>query len=108
MAESTDPDIAWPRILDALKARDFEALNKLVWPPGRGLDWLYAMAPMMENAGGWYEKSDPELAIFCYEQARDLYRGQAAGATSGGEGLAMMNESRDNELGRKIWLLKSG
>jgi len=108
MPESTDPDVAWPQILDALKARDLDALKKLIWPRGLGDDWLYAMAPMMEMRAGDYEKSDPELAIFCYEQARDLYRAQAAGATSGGEGLAMMNDTRDQELGRKIWLLKGG
>ena len=47
------------------------------------------------------------LAIFCYEQARELYLAQAGGATSGGEAMAMMNEANDRGLGRKIWLLKS-
>ena len=108
MAESTDPDVAWPQILDALASRDMEAAKKLIWPRGAGVDWLYSIAPMMEMRAGWYEQSDPELAVFCYEQARTLYRSQAAGATSGGEGLAMMDENRDDELGRKIWRLKGG
>jgi hypothetical protein len=107
MSEYTDPDLAWPKILDALASRDVELLKTLLWPRRAGEDWYYSMAPMIENAGGGYEKSDTALALFCYEQARDLYIAQASGATSGGEGLAMMNEGRDRELGRKIWLLKS-
>ncbi len=107
MSESTDPGVAWTQILDALASRDMELAKRLIWPRGVGEDWYYAMAPMMEMRGGSYEKSDPELAIFCYEQARGLYRAQASGATSGGEGMALMNEDRDHQLGRKIWLLKS-
>jgi hypothetical protein len=108
VSESTNPDVAWPQILDALAARDLELAKKLIWPRGAGEDWLYALAPMMEMRAGGYEQSDVALAIFCYEQARDLYRAQASGATSGGEGLALMNDDRDHELGRKIWLLKGG
>ena len=108
MSESTDPDVAWPQILDALNARDLVLAKKLIWPHGMGEDWLYALAPMMEMRAGGYETSDPPLAVFCYEQARNLYRAQAAGATSGGEGLALMNTDRDHEIGRKIWLLKGG
>src|SRR5690348_6675559 len=108
MSTSTDPDVTWPQILDALAARDMELAKKLIWPSGAGEDWYTSMAPMLVMQGGGYEKSDPALAIFCYEQARDLYDGQATGATSGGEGLALMNEGRDRELGRKLWLLKGG
>ncbi len=101
-------DAAWPLIVAALEKRDIVELKKLLWPPDAGAEWYDSMPAMIENAAGGYEKPDPELAIFCYEQARDLYRAQAVGATSGGEGLAMVNEGRDQHLGRKIWLLKSG
>ena len=84
-----------------------DALQKLLWPRGASQDWFESMAPMVEHAAGGYEKSDRALAIFCYEQARDLYLAQAGGATSGGEAMAMMNEANDRGLGRKIWLLKS-
>lgn len=39
MNESTDPDIAWPRILEALSSRNLEALKMLLWPPGASEDW---------------------------------------------------------------------
>lgn len=107
MNESTDPGIAWPRILEALSSRNVDALKTLLWPSGASEDWYFSMAPMIENAAAAYEKSDPELAIFCYEQARSLYLAPAAGATSGGEGMAMMSEGRGQEIGRKIWLLKT-
>lgn len=107
MNESTDPDVAWPRILEALSSRDLQALKTLLWPPAASEDWYFSLAPMMENAAGGYEKSDPDLALFCYEQARSLYFAQAGGATSGGEGMAMMHETRGQEIGRKIWLLKT-
>src|SRR5258708_9328815 len=108
MSEPANPDVAWTKIVDAMGARDMELAARLIWPRGAGANWYYAMAPMMGMQGGVYEKSDPALAIFCYEQARDLYSAQASGATSGGEGLALMNEDRDHGLGRKIWLLKGG
>jgi hypothetical protein len=107
VSEAADPNVAWPLILDALSSRDMETLKKLLWPGGAAQDWFESMAPMIEHAAGGYEKSDRALAIFCYEQARELYLAQAGCATSGGEGMAMVNEANDHGLGRKIWLLKS-
>src|SRR5438128_1192307 len=107
MAESLDPVAVWPQILGALASGNTDLAHTLLWPPGAPQAWYEAMAPMMESAGGGYEKSNRELAIFCYEQARNLYQADSAGATSGGEGLAGMSEMRGSHLGRKIWLLKS-
>lgn len=39
MNESTDPGIAWPRILETLSSRNLEALKMLLWPPGASEDW---------------------------------------------------------------------
>jgi len=36
-----------------------------------------------------------------------LYEAENAGATSGGEGMALLMEGRGSHPGRKIWLLKS-
>jgi hypothetical protein len=64
--------------------------------------------------GAMSESADPDVAwprivaaIFCYQQARDLYMAQSGDATSGGEGMAMVNEVNDRGLGRKIWLLNT-
>ena len=107
MSDGLNPDAAWPKILDALASGNTEAARALLWPPGANQDWCSTIGPMMESAGGGYEKSNRDIAIFCYEQARDLYQAECSGATSGGEGLAAMSEMRGSELGRKIWLLKS-
>ena len=107
MAEPPDPNSAWPEILHALAAKNMDLARELLWPPGAAQDWFYDLAPMMESAGGRYEDSDRALAIFCYEQAQGLYQAQSSGATSGGDGMAEMNEMRGSHLGRKIWLLKS-
>src|SRR5260370_27865012 len=106
MSELPDVNVAWPHILNALSSRDVDALQKLLWPSGASQDWYESMAPMIEHAAGGYEKSDRALAIFCYEQARNLYLAQAGGATSGGEGMAMMSAANDRGLGRNIWLLR--
>jgi len=60
-----------------------------------------------ESAGDGYARSDPARAIWCYEQARNLYEAENAGATSGGEGMALLMEGRGSHPGRKIWPLKS-
>ena len=36
-----------------------------VWPRGCAEEWLYALAPMMENVGGGYEKSNQSLLRAC-------------------------------------------
>jgi len=107
MPDTPDADAVWPQILNAFAAGNTDQVQKLLWPPGATPDWFDAMAPMMEMRGDGYAKSDRELAIFCYEQARALYQADSAGATSGGEGMAGMSEMRGSHLGRKIWLLKS-
>jgi hypothetical protein len=35
-----------------------------------------AMATQLESAGDGYARSDPARAIWCYEQARNLYEAQ--------------------------------
>jgi hypothetical protein len=78
-----------------------------LWHSGGAQDWFAAMAPIVEFAGDGLARSDRERAIWCYEQARNLYEADNAGATSGGEGIALQMEGRGSHLGRKIWLLKS-
>jgi hypothetical protein len=97
----------WPKIREALDSGDTELARRLLWPPDVTQDWCSTMATRMEFAGGGFEKSNRPLAIFCYEQARNLYESESSGATSGGEGMANMSDMRGRELGHKIWLLKS-
>src|SRR5262245_20891297 len=101
-----DADAAWPKIAEALAAGRRDAVRELLWPPDVTQDWCATMAARMEDAGDCYAESDRALAISCYEQARELYRAEGSGATSGSEGLASMAEMRGSHLGRKIWLLK--
>ena len=105
----TPPDVnkAWPSIEEALASGNTDLARKLLWPADAGQDWYEEMAPKVESVGDGYSKSNRELAIFCYEQSRDLYRAHMSFATSGGEGMAAMSEMRGSHLGRKIWLLKS-
>ena len=107
MPQELNQEAAWPQILDALASGDMELAKERLWPPGAGQDWFSGMGPRMEFAGGGYERSARVLAVFCYEQALHLYEAECSGASSGGEGLAQMNEMRGRDLGRKIWLLKS-
>ena len=95
------------RILELVKAGSLDEAHKLLWPGNSTQAWFEMMAPIMEAEGSGYERSNPLLAVWCYEQAKAMYEAEASGATSGGEGMAMMAESRGSHLGRKIWLLKT-
>jgi hypothetical protein len=107
MAYSLDPDAVWPQILEALHSGNTERAHDLLWPADGTCDWYLAMAPLMESAGDQIGSANTAVAIFCYEQARHLYETESAGATSGGEGMALTSQMRGSHLGRKIWLLKS-
>jgi hypothetical protein len=95
------------QVLQFIQNGDLEPAKKLLWHSGGTQDWFSTMAPLVENAGDGYARSDPARAIRCYERARDLYEAENAGATSGGEGMALLMEGRGSHLGRKIWLLKN-
>ena len=95
------------QVLRCIQKGDLEQARELLWHSGGTQDWFSTVAPMVESAGDGYARSDPARAIWCYEQARDLYEAENAGATSGGEGMALVMAGRGSHLGRKIWLLKS-
>ena len=95
------------RILELLKGGRLEEAGKLLWPAAATQAWFDMMAPVLEAEGSGYARANPRLAVWCYEQAKALYQADSSGATSGGEGMAMMAENRGSHLGRKIWLLKS-
>jgi hypothetical protein len=95
------------QVLESIQNGDLEQATKLMWRSGGTQDWFAAMAPVLESAGDGYARSDPPRAIWCYERARDLFEADNAGATSGGEGMALLMEVRGSHLGRKIWLLQS-
>ncbi len=95
------------QVLQSIQNGNLEQAKNFLWRSGGTQDWFADMATVLETTGDGYGRSDPALAIWCYEQARDLYEADNAGATSGGEGMALMMEGRGSHLGRKIWLLKS-
>jgi len=95
------------QVLQFIRNGDLDQAKELLWLSGGTQDWFSTMAPIVESAGDGYARSDPARAVWCYEQARDLYEAENAGATSGGEGMALLMEGRGSHLGRKIWLLKS-
>lgn len=79
---------------------EFEAAEKIL-----GSGPAFELAPLLESAGDRHAGSNRDLAIWCYRQARACHEADAAGATSGGEGLARMMENPGAHLGRKIWKL---
>ena len=92
------------QVMECVERGDLEEAKRLLWAEVTG-DWCASMAPVMESARDRHAKANRTLAIWCYEQARALYQAGLSGATSGGEGMAMMAEGRGSHLGRKIWLL---
>jgi len=94
------------RVLDLVKAGSLNEAYKLLWPADSQA-WCEMMGPIMEAEGSGYEPANPLLALWCYEQAKALYEAEVSGATSGGEGMALMTDGRGGHLGRKIWLLKT-
>ena len=75
------------QVLQLIQNGDLEQARELLWHSGGTQDWFSTVAPMVESVGDGYTRSDPMRAIWCYEQARDLYEAENAGATSGGEGM---------------------
>jgi hypothetical protein len=95
------------QVLQFIHNGDLDQAKELLWHSGGTQDWFAAMALVLESAGDGLAQNDPPRAIWCYEQARNLFEADNAGATSGGEGMALQMEGRGSHLGRKIWLLKS-